>query len=310
MSRIPEDVTSIRLVVNGIQCFQQGHDGQPEATIHIGENDLTPTLARGCLQVYAINENSTILATASAPNPFLVNDQPRGDLDGPGRVVGSALQSPTDVHRWEFVPILDHGVPVAQLSVVFDMTPHDMGHPPVIATVKWILGDLGEEWGTVTNTADIGNGVYISRFNPLFPEGWNGKVQCEVAAAPGCVDELRYAIYREMFNVRKWCAGAAVPLPSAKSTKVSLGKKVAVLVGVSKYTRRPKKRMSDLEYADDDIVQWYHYLRKLGFECKVFGDEFSPWTGQNIVCMFRSAHIHDGMVQAPCATSVRRCVTW
>ena len=55
-----------------------------------------------------------------------------------------------------------------------------------------------------------------------------------------------------------------------------VGLTLVVLERGSKYTRRPKKRISDLEYADDDIVQWYTYLKRLGYECTVLGDEFSP----------------------------------
>ena len=50
--------------------------------------------------------------------------------------------------------------------------------------------------------------------------------------------------------------------------------------------------MSDLEYADDDIVQWYGYLRRLGYECKILGDEFSPypqWDGAGTVRNVRAA---------------------
>ena len=37
--------------------------------------------------------------------------------------------------------------------------------------------------------------------------------------------------------------------------------------------------MSDLEYADDDVVLWYRYLKQLGYSCTVLGDEFSPYPG-------------------------------
>ena len=48
------------------------------------------------------------------------------------------------------------------------------------------------------------------------------------------------------------------------------GKRLAVVVGVSKYTRR---RGGDLEWCDEDATAWYHYLTGIGFNCKVYGDE-------------------------------------
>ena len=100
--------------------------------------------------------------------------------------------------------------------------------------------------------------------------------------------ELRYVVYRESQDL-PWSEGEPSAVPRAV---IMGGKKLAVLVGVSKYTRRPKKRMSDLEYADDDIVMWFTYLRQKGYECKVFGDEFSPypqWDGPATVRNVRQA---------------------
>ena len=87
-----------------------------------------------------------------------------------------------------------------------------------------------------------------------------------------------------------------------------VGKRLAVLVGISKYTRR---RMSDLEYADDDVVHWYEYLRRLGFECKIYGDEFSPYPhlGPLYVFVHRSPDI-DGTGLVPSKMYERQFKRW
>lgn len=61
---------------------------------------------------------------------------------------------------------------------------------------------------------------------------------------------------------------APPPEPSESLT----GLKRAVIVGVSKYSRRPR---GDLEWCDEDATSWYNYLTGLGYDCRIFGDEFS-----------------------------------
>lgn len=103
-----------------------------------------------------------------------------------------------------------------------------------------------------------------------------------------------------------------------------IGKKLAVLVGVSKYSRRPVRRMSDLEYADDDVVHWLGYLKKAGYQCKVFGDEFSivsiycyvvmdppyPQWDDPVVSLMIHQRKASEIVPEPFAMSVQLFKTW
>jgi hypothetical protein len=275
ISSIPGDVTSLRLLLNGIQCFQQEHDGKAlNADVPIREELWSPEMAAvlpghlgESLQVYAMDEDACVRAIAVASDPGLTWQKPNVEDRGGRRVVGSALRTPRDVHRWEFRPAVGKGAHVARLCVSFDI-PHT--ESVLLAFVTWTL-NLGDEHGTITNHVDIGNGVSQSLFDVALPAEWDGTILCEISATATCNDELRYVVYRD-----PWGLAAATRSITMGKVSSSVGRKMAVLVGVSKYTRRPKKRMSDLEYADDDIVQWYHYLQRLGFECKVFGDEYSP----------------------------------
>lgn len=109
--------------------------------------------------------------------------------------------------------------------------------------------------------------------------------------APLPVQLVRYAIHRHLAHTELppelLLSGSTEPSPTAV-TVTETAKKRAVLVGVSKYTRR----RGDLEYCDEDkrgevvldrthrsggITTWYKYLTEMGYECRVFGDEFSPY---------------------------------
>lgn len=155
---------------------------------------------------------------------------------------------------------------------------------------------MGKQYGTVTSTTTIDRDSHESIFMPVIPHDANGTVQCEVASSCVTGGELRYAVYRQSEYLRSALTDALV-MPSARRPAVGL--KLAVLVGVSKYTRRPRKRISDLEYADDDIVQWYTYLKRLGYECTVLGDEFSPWPCDVVVAPRPPATILSGMGREP-----------
>jgi hypothetical protein len=86
---------------------------------------------------------------------------------------------------------------------------------------------------------------------------------------------LRYAIFGRVLESTgnapflgsvSTCEAETPTTPAIEATQEK-GKRVAVLVGVSKYTRR---RTSDLEWADDDAVTWYEYLSARGYEPKSF----------------------------------------
>lgn len=64
---------------------------------------------------------------------------------------------------------------------------------------------------------------------------------------------------------------ALVPSPPPSSPP----QKLAVIVGVSKYSRRPR---GDLEWCDEDANTWYEYLTQRGYQCRILGDEFSPYS--------------------------------
>lgn len=132
----------------------------------------------------------------------------------------------------------------------------------------------------VTSTTEVGQTSPTSVFPVWAIKG--EPINCEIewplhlgsSGAP-----KRYAVYLEKNSE-----------PPSLCTPTSVGgKRLAVLVGISKYTR---KRNGDLEYADDDIVYWWKYLTKHGYTCRVFGDEFSPypqWDGPGTVINVRNA---------------------
>jgi hypothetical protein len=43
--------------------------------------------------------------------------------------------------------------------------------------------------------------------------------------------------------------------------------KMALLSGISDYLN-----ISDLNYCDEDVTDWYNYLTEQGYECRVLGD--------------------------------------
>ena len=114
----------------------------------------------------------------------------------------------------------------------------------------------------------------------LPPSSLDGVIRCEVSTAVEVhyltLGGLRYAVYgRTLPNgtghdhvppllgsgieEEDEVVDAAVAVP----TPQPLGKRLAVLVGVSKYSRR---RNNDLEWADDDAVTWYEYLSARGYQ--------------------------------------------
>lgn len=142
----------------------------------------------------------------------------------------------------------------------------------------------------------------------VLPRDTDGGVVCRIE--PGACQEptatMRYSVYAHLVD-----SAPLLPLPCAQPAaaaasagagmglgagnrqlpfSTTTGKKRAVIVGVSKYTRvRPR---SDLEYCDDDACSWYQYLTRVGFECLIYGDEHSPypkWDGPATVRNVRRA---------------------
>ena len=278
LDQVPASATSIRCVLNGLQCYQCNHDGQ-NTTVDIPIKDGLNTVPAGCrggsLEVYAIDDQSCIQGTTSVPNFCHASPNRRGETER--RLVASVLLKGYDVHRWE-LPLADATTNhILRFCVRFDV--QHQGPTDVLATVHWSL-PLGPGWGTLSGTVDVQQSSPDCVFSPLIPAGSMGAVQCEIIAAMNLDQKLPYVIYRDRLDTLDMVTPRREkPLSLLITPAATVGRKIAVLVGVSKYTRRPLKRMSDLEYADDDIVQWWQYLCRMGFQTKVFGDEFSPCPG-------------------------------
>jgi hypothetical protein len=293
VSGIPNDTTKLLVLLNGVKCYQQEHvPGDDTAVIAmrggVEDSEMTavlPVCRGGSLQVYAIDDTKRVLGTASLPNFCHTSTRcgSNSKVGEIGRVVASALRSTEEVHRWEF-PIKNHNQ-LTSMRVSFECPSVETSSTMTFATVRWTVV-MGHQWGTTTNTNVINKNCLQSLFTPPIPTELDAVVTCELVYAMNKGAELRYVIHNQL-EPFEYSNGIAQP-----RKLLSTGKKMAVLVGVSKYTRRPQKRMSDLEYADDDVVLWYEYLRKLGYICKVFGDEFSPypqWDGPATVHNVREA---------------------
>ena len=304
---VPPETTRLLVLLNGVKCFEQEHDScSSTANIPMQEgfsmSDMTASLPGcrgGSLQVYAVDPSRNVKGTASIANFCHSNGQRGAEPTDDGtkqRLVASALRNVNEVHRWEFPLTGRATVRIVKVQVTFDLTaekPQGDQPTPVLASVRWSL-PLGQRWGTHTNATTIDHGCDTSVFVVVVPEDASGSIQCEIGSSFSITGELRYAVYRHTDEINSPILGEPSLVATVPVTPRALppGKKLAILVGVSKYTRRPKKRMSDLEYADDDIVQWYGYLRRLGYECKVLGDEFSPypqWDGPGTVRNVRAA---------------------
>ena len=278
LDEVPTSATSIRCVLNGLQCYQCNHDGQTttvDIPIKEGLNNVPAGCRGGSLEVYAIDDQSRIQGTTSVANFCHAGPNRRGEPER--RLVASVLLKGYDVHRWE-LPLADATTNhILRFCVRFDV--QQQGPTDVLATVHWSL-PLGPSWGALSGTVDVQKNSPDCVFAPLIPAGSTGAVQCEIIAAMNLDQKLPYVIYRDRLDTLEVVTPRhEKPLSLLISPAATVGRKIAVLVGVSKYTRRPQKRMSDLEYADDDIVQWWQYLCRMGFQTKVFGDEFSPYPG-------------------------------
>lgn len=126
----------------------------------------------------------------------------------------------------------------------------------------------------------IGRDCTESVFMATFPRSsLDGMIRCEVSTAIDMyyltLGGLRYAVYGRITpstEIAPPLLGAMiednVQYPTCDTDVLPVndaivpGKRLAVLIGVSKYSRR---RNNDLEWADDDAVTWYEYLSARGY---------------------------------------------
>ena len=229
------------------------------------------------------------------------------------RLVATSIQNPGDTHTWSFPLAVfqtttdqQNDVYLMFARLLFENIPTQLDND-IIASISWVYpqvmehavvkkrkrGDVESAHGQRSTTVDI-EFQTESIFSTTI-------LMCDLSLHPcpalKCTVKshrlanwpfagIRYAIYGQMvpISVPPSLYGNIFHLtpPQTEPTK---GTKIAVLTGVSKYKRR---RNSDLEYADDDVVHWYEYLCKLGYECKIYGDEFSPFLTRDIFffCFF------------------------
>ena len=314
LRNVPASCTDLRFFLNGVQCHRCLHTaGTLGASVPLTAFDdaVRNSLPSNTplLQCYALDAQGTVLALAAMsqlPVPIARDATPPHIADN-GRLVASALHGPGDVHRWQF-PVERHleadgdGTSLICVRVLFDVDnavcANSASQDPLV-TVEWEASRINDEapqgrppgsaWGQLRASTTVDVSCRESIF--CAPVSRDGSVRCTITVtprvqiAPGLI---RYAVYiraapdyRPPLLLGGEQSAAAVlgkgcPA-SPRNAHEPIGKRLAVLVGVSKYTRRPVKRMSDLEYADDDAVLWYRYLNSLGFDCKVLGDEFSPY---------------------------------
>ena len=340
---VPAAATTVRLYVNGVRCHTTGSTPSGTVIIPVAALDtpMRAALPTGpqLVQCYALDSTGVVLTVAQIADvrlpPAVASAR---SLVGPeaaaalgNRLVASALHGAGNTHHWDFPVAQFFGAAGADavlcFRILFD-TPD-----AAQATVEWTLpaavsgaggppraripaaGAWGEIRAVTQISADCAESVFVV---PAAAVGTHPDraVRCVVAAAAAplfAVGALRYAVYAA-------ATGGSLTLPpvlghieeAEPPEQRRAGRKLAVLVGVSKYTRRPQKRISDLEYADDDIVQWFTYLRTIGFECRVYGDEFSPWPrGMRVATspMPRAA-TRSGTGRAPCGTCAPRCARW
>lgn len=271
----------------------------PDDGTEVGELEfvgLTDSLADG------------IVATTKLRLSVPAGQRPRA-IAGPSstRRVATALNRPGDKHQWKLRlfdenPAAGSRPLLVYARVLFDTTAMD-DEAGVLATVRWtrpsypledVMKREGVEpepapkrlrrsnlpppasWGYIMAMTEVHLGRPVSVFTlPVDSEDLrDGKpfIECEVEW-PQYISgrgPRRYVIHVYQQAQPEAClppamVPEAIPAPE--------GKKLAVLVGISKYSRR----RSDLEYADDDVVYWYNWLSARGFECVVLGDEFSPY---------------------------------
>jgi hypothetical protein len=217
------------------------------------------------------------------------------------RLVATAMHNPGDMHVWEF-PIRRLGVDfnpnkqtaifAVYLRAIFEADPVLLCSGVGIGAISWshtpptALHFVGAQppkrqkmpppiaWGEHRAITHIDKDCMESVFMVTLPvTSLDGMIRCEVTTALDAyiiLGGLRYAIYGRIVEFMGnaptlgvvACPQLDEPPPVVETMVTEKGKRVAVLVGVSKYTRR---RNSDLEWADDDAVTWYEYLSARGY---------------------------------------------
>ena len=300
---VPPGCTNLRFFLNGVPCHRCPHQASGDTTT-VGLTTFDEAVRNAVpsdaplFQCYAVDKDGRVLATASIselPVPMARNAALTRIPDN-ARLVASMLHGAGDTHRWQF-PVIRHvddddtsTTPVLVcLRILFDVNDAQSNSSATgksIATVEWeatrVRDDRplgrppGGAWGQLRGTCTVDASCLESVF--CAPASRDGHIRCTITANTAPV-ATRYAVYgvatpnfRPPLLLPVEVATAGEDRHSGPvSTPLTKGKRLAVLVGVSKYTRRPAKRISDLEYADDDVVLWFQYLAGLGFECKKQG---------------------------------------
>lgn len=165
------------------------------------------------------------------------------------------------------------------------------GDPTIPPSAKRPRPLMSAAWGDQAVTTRIGNGCYDSVFLCVVPrEAVDGIVRCTVQWLPASCQgvgqvvsapSLRYSVHghlitdlhiptplllatEEAKNDSNIPGSGAAPgasvTPNNPSTSVGGGKRLAVLVGVSKYSRR---RGNDLEWCDEDNTEFFSRQQKI-----------------------------------------------
>jgi hypothetical protein len=312
VQNIPPGCTTLRFFLNGAQCHTLSVVDPPAVTVSVPLS-VFDTLMRAALpssapllQCYALDSADAVLTVAKLAQLVLPVSRNHSVLPASAnqnRLVASTLHGPGDIHRWELpMDRFQEAIGSAVfLRVLFDAAEGTLRDKPSV-TVQWramvtaidgtgAVDDTSRRrnpplaaWGVQSATTMVSNACRQSAFwMTMGPHvrsvALDISVVSQVPLVPGALRYVVYAAAADRIPATPPMLGELEePGGEALSERAAAagGRRLAVLVGVSKYTRKPQKRISDLEYADDDVVAWYTYLRGLGFECKVYGDEFSP----------------------------------
>jgi hypothetical protein len=327
VTEIPTGATQLRTVINGVPTYAATLDGgAPSAVVDAADllSDV-PAAQRARfprtapVTVVAYDADGVALDRCDVQDCLLTPHSaagargaagapPDGDGDAGGRLLATSLLAAAPGHTWTFAPARDAAAGTLYRVTFRADASLEAGHVP-LATVTWSVyatplatadpaakrarrGVPDAAWGDCLSIGHIGNGCVHSCF--LAPPVTDDvSVRCAVtwiadpAARPAA---LWYAVHGRVLPP----LGDAAPPPGAVSgaRAAAAPQKRAVIVGVSKYSRRPRPRSADLEWCDEDATTWYEHLTQLGYACQIFGDEFSPyprWDGPATVRNVRAA---------------------
>ena len=273
-----------------------------------------------CLVVVALDAASAEVGRGLVVRPAAPPE--RGDAPEPaeptGRLVASTLRVAEEAHLWS-VTLAGGGATATQylLRVTFEAPSAGEGVGP-FAEVAWQAQRPTQAhaedprpskrarrrllppqaWGLPATTTPLDGDCLDAAYVCVVPPDARAvELQCVVsrrgAAAPGST-LLRYALHclplgpltvpPTALLATRATADEDEPQAPMSPRGGSGGRKRAVIVGVSKYSRRPR---GDLEYwsgpagagpgsRDEDATSWYRYLTSAGYQCVILGDEFSP----------------------------------